>query len=231
MVRLERHERFQDAREVHNPHGKQSMEEVATATGISKSMISDLETEESGRDVGYKKIAILAQYYGVSVDWLMGLTDDPHPKPTAVDDLGISAEAVEQIKAISTHEHATKMLEALNMILEDPQLFTLLLRVNMVAEAVSNEISRLQSRASEVSKEPLDGLGMLGLLLGDQITGGEIEREIIAAHPELAGRITIDCGQNSLERRIDELGSSFTALIRWATGYHELDILRIEGKK
>lgn len=228
MARLTRAERFKDARTVHNQHGKQTMDKVAAATGITKSVIHALEddNEEKERNVGYKTVAVLAKHYGVSADWLLELSEDHRRQPSAVDELGISAKAVEQIKAISAHDLAVEMLESLNMIMGDPYLSKLLLEVNMVAEAVRNEIAHLQSRASKVIENPLGGLGLLGILLDDQMTSREIENEIIAAHPELAGRITIECGEYSLERRIDELGSSFTTLIRFATGYHELDSLR-----
>lgn len=90
---LQRHERFQDARLVYNIHGKQTMDEVAAATGISKNMISDLENPEKDRDVGCRSITKLADYYGVSIDWLMGLTTDSMISPGEMEDLGISEES------------------------------------------------------------------------------------------------------------------------------------------
>lgn len=77
MAILKRHERFKDARISHNRHKKQTMDEVAAATGISKSLIQALEDEEQERSVGYDKVAILAKHYGVSSDYLLGLTPNP----------------------------------------------------------------------------------------------------------------------------------------------------------
>ena len=77
MATLKRHERFQDARLVHNQHNKQTMDEVSTATGISKSLIQALEDEDQARSVGYDKVATLAKHYGVSSDYLLGLTPNP----------------------------------------------------------------------------------------------------------------------------------------------------------
>lgn len=74
MCTLTRGERFKDARTVHNQHGSQSMDDVYKATGVSASMIKDLEDDEKERSVGYDKIATLAKYYGVSADYLLGLS-------------------------------------------------------------------------------------------------------------------------------------------------------------
>ena len=69
---LTRGERFKDARTVYNQHGHQTMAQVHKATGVSTSLIQELE-DDSDRDFGYCKIVKLAEHYGVSIDWLLGL--------------------------------------------------------------------------------------------------------------------------------------------------------------
>lgn len=70
--------RFREARTEYNRHGSQSTKEVAAATGITKSLIEDIEsTAGKPRDVGYLKVKKLAEYYGVSSDYLLGLSDTP----------------------------------------------------------------------------------------------------------------------------------------------------------
>lgn len=98
MSRLTRGERFKDARVVHNQHKKQTMDEVFAATGVSKSLIQSLEDDSINRSVGYDKVAKLAEHYGVTTDYLLCLTDDPHRQPAATDDLGLSAKAVKKIR-------------------------------------------------------------------------------------------------------------------------------------
>lgn len=68
---LSRGERFEEARRKAN----KTMDDVAAETGLSKSSIQALEDDDNDRDVGYTKIAKLAACYGVSADYLMGLTD------------------------------------------------------------------------------------------------------------------------------------------------------------
>lgn len=79
---MTRGERFKDARVVYNQHGRQTMAQVHKATGVSASLIQELE-DDSNRDFGYIKIAKLADHYGVSIDWLLGLS------PTRAIDPGV----------------------------------------------------------------------------------------------------------------------------------------------
>ncbi len=80
MVKLEISEKFKDARLVENQHGKQTMGQVEAATGVSQSMISDLENEGK-RKVNYLDVVKLANHYGVSLDWLIGGAEVPSADP------------------------------------------------------------------------------------------------------------------------------------------------------
>lgn len=79
--RLTMGERFKDARTVHNKHGKETTGAVAEATGVSKSTLSEIENDS--RIPGAKIIAELARHYGVSTDYLLGLSDVITPDTTA----------------------------------------------------------------------------------------------------------------------------------------------------
>ncbi len=89
-------------------HGKQTMGQVAKATGVPQSIISDLERDHeldaehpaTPRKVAYQTVAVLARHYGVSADYLLGLTDDPHRRSAAVDSLGLTPEAVRQLRQV-----------------------------------------------------------------------------------------------------------------------------------
>lgn len=67
-------ERFADAR-LALPSGQNTMTAVSAATGVQQSLISDLENDRD-RSVGYQHIKKLAIYYNVSIDWLLGLTEE-----------------------------------------------------------------------------------------------------------------------------------------------------------
>lgn len=108
--KLEIHERFKDARIIHNKNGKQTMEEVANATGIQKSMISSLEKDDT-RGASFRDVAKLAKHYGVSMDWLCGLTELPTVNSdirAVCEKTGLSVKAVECLFFIQQSGHIFK---------------------------------------------------------------------------------------------------------------------------
>lgn len=100
MKELTRGERFKDARTVHNRHGSQTMSAVQNATGVSASLIADLENDEKERKVNYIDIATLAKHYGVTTDWLCCLSEDHHTKPCASNELGLSENSIYFLKSL-----------------------------------------------------------------------------------------------------------------------------------
>lgn len=94
--RLTMGERFKDARIVHNRHGKQTIKEVATSLGITQSALSEIENDK--RNPGAETVKLLAQHYGVTADFLLGLSDTKTPDTTVqaiIDYTGLTERNVE----------------------------------------------------------------------------------------------------------------------------------------
>lgn len=51
---------------------------LARELGIKKNQISEIE--RGNRTTSAERIALICEHYGVSADYLLGLTDDPEPK-------------------------------------------------------------------------------------------------------------------------------------------------------
>lgn len=112
-IKLTRGERFKDARIERNKHGKQTMDEVTAATGVPKSKIWALENDEIDRGVDYREVGKLAKHYGVSVDWLLCISEHYSPNAdvqAAAVYTGLSVDAVHALRQISKASY----IEALN---------------------------------------------------------------------------------------------------------------------
>jgi transcriptional regulator with XRE-family HTH domain len=76
---------------------KMTLSELAEATGIPLSTLQRMEGQEDIR-VGYQDVAALATFYGVSTDYLFGLTDNRRHRHIELDALRLSDEAVTVLK-------------------------------------------------------------------------------------------------------------------------------------
>lgn len=68
-------ERLKDLRVSH----KLNLEELAKLTGISKSALGNYENDDY-KEINHGNLVVLAQFYKVSTDYLLGLTENKnHP--------------------------------------------------------------------------------------------------------------------------------------------------------
>ena len=143
--------RFKKARTIHNRHGAQSTKEVAKETGVTKSLIEDIEsTVGTPRNVGYLTVKKLAQYYGVSSDYLLGLTDTPSVKEdiqVVCKTTGLSEDAIGYLKR-ATNEHYEDRRMVLSALLENYDFYHLLGIIYECSEAISPR--------EEIFKIPVD---------------------------------------------------------------------------
>lgn len=74
------------------------LEDVAAQTGLSKSALGKYESDDSG-DINHYAVVTLAKFYGVSTDFLLGLTEQKNPTNAKVQALRLRDEAIEVLKS------------------------------------------------------------------------------------------------------------------------------------
>ena len=94
QVKLTIGERLKDLR----VERKLTLEQLADEVGISKSALGKYESD-NGKDISPYSISLLADFYGVSVDYLMGRTETKNHPNTALHELHLSDDALEVLKA------------------------------------------------------------------------------------------------------------------------------------
>ena len=151
---LTRGERFKEARVSYNRNGKQTMKTVEKAAGVSASCIKDLENDDCKREVGYEKIAKLAEHYGVSADWLLGLHDirSADLNIQAICKMtGLSCDTVSRLLYIHSSGSETEKLalDLINRVLSDPKKPALLSDMERYIKG-SGEADTVKLRSGEV---------------------------------------------------------------------------------
>lgn len=78
-----------------------------------------------------EQFANLADFFGVSVDYLMGLTPDKRRCSSLVDELGLSTEAVDRLLSIARNPQGRNIL---NTILESEEFAALIHKISLVLD-------------------------------------------------------------------------------------------------
>jgi len=75
-----------------------TLEQLAEATGLSRSALGKYEAEEF-KDISPFSIVTLARFYGVSTDYLLGVTEQKNHPNTGLDALHLSDDAIDLLKS------------------------------------------------------------------------------------------------------------------------------------
>ena len=75
-----------------------SLQELAEQTGISRASLGNYETDDY-KEITHKAIITLANFYGVTSDYLLGLTENREQHNFPIDELGLDDETVYLLKS------------------------------------------------------------------------------------------------------------------------------------
>ena len=75
-----------------------TLEQLAEQTGLSKSALGKYEADDF-KDISPFSIVTLAKFYGVSTDYLLGMTETKNHPDTELNALHLSDDAIEVLKA------------------------------------------------------------------------------------------------------------------------------------
>jgi transcriptional regulator with XRE-family HTH domain len=117
-------ERLKDLR-VEDKH--LTLQELADQTGLSKSALGKYESDDY-KDISPFAIATLAQFYGVSTDYLMGLTENKNHPNTELSELHLSDDMVALLSSgkinnrllceIATHKNFRRLMTDIEIFVD-----------------------------------------------------------------------------------------------------------------
>ncbi|MCM1124677.1 MAG: helix-turn-helix transcriptional regulator [Eubacterium sp.] len=140
------------------------LEELATATGISKSALGSYENDEY-KEISHGCLVTLAKFYDVSTDYLLCLTENREHPDTELAELHISDDMVELLKSgrinnrllceIATHEDFATLMTDTEIYVDG--IATMHFQdLNSVLEVVRSEvIARYQPKKEDTTLKTL----------------------------------------------------------------------------
>ena len=144
-VKLSIPERLKDLRVV-DKH--LTLEQLAEQTGLSKSALGKYESDDY-KDISPFAIATLAEFYGVSTDYLMGLTENKNHPNTELQALHLSDEMVALLESgkinnrllceMATHKDFQRLMMDIEIFV-DRIADMRIEQMNMVLETVRQEV-------------------------------------------------------------------------------------------
>ena len=122
-----------------------TLEQLAEQTGLSKSALGKYETDDY-KDISPFAIATLADFYGVSTDYLMGLTENKNHPNTELQSLHLSDDMVELLSSgkinnrllceLATHPNFRRLMIDMEICID--QIANMRVeQMNLVLEATS----------------------------------------------------------------------------------------------
>ena len=127
-----------------------TLEQLAEQTGLSKSALSKYESDDY-KDISPFAIATLAEFYGVSTDYLMGLSENKNHPNTELQALHLSDDMVTLLSSgkinnrllceIATHENFQRLMTDIEIFV-DRIVDMRIAQMNLVLEATRQEVIR-----------------------------------------------------------------------------------------
>ena len=82
-----------------------TLEELEAAVQISRSALGSYESDDDSKEISHKNILKLADYYGVSCDYLMGRTETKNHPNAALHELHLSDASIDVLKSSKFNHH------------------------------------------------------------------------------------------------------------------------------
>lgn len=195
-----------------------SQKDLAEYLGKTRQAISLYCNGESAPDL--ESLVKIAQYFDTSTDYLLGLTNDPSREPSAIDELGLSPQAIGKLKSCCLEGNTTGFIDGINTILTLPRLSILAKNINRLSRNITLEMDRhkqyaLDNQSNSESVYPSDTQMDIQDIEFSNKLASIIENE----YPEYKGRVEVYCGRATIQCQMQDIVELFRADVEIATRY------------
>lgn len=192
--------------------------ELAERLGKSRQSISYYCDGSSSPD--WETLVKIADFFDTSTDYLLGRTEDPHRQPSAIDELGLSEEAVTGIRYCNN----SGRIQGLNLLLGNYRFNRLVGEIGDFSNAVSCNLGvskAYQNSSSAESETKMDDFKFRHTM-DEEIHAKALTELLEKQFPALKGRISILIGSYAVESQKRSIVDSFDEILRHISKYDEL---------
>jgi transcriptional regulator with XRE-family HTH domain len=203
----------------------ETQESVAKAADKTRQTISQYVNGIS--EPGYDTLVKIADYFDVSTDYLLGRTDDPNRHPSAMDELGLSADALSHIRVC----HNRGKIDGLNVLLGNFRFADLAVEIDNFYHNIANNIYISQSyKENTPVKEGIrEDYYKVRRTIDEEALMDKLTKQIEAQNPGLRGNISLFIGSYAVESQKRHIVDSFDEILRHVSRYDEFreDVFRL----
>lgn len=167
----------------------------------------------------WETLVKIADYFDVSTDYLLGRTDDPSRHPSAMDELGLSADALIHIRCCKDKGK----LDGLDALLANFRFADLAVEIDNFCHNIANNIYISQSykENTPVNEGTRADYYKVRRSMDEEALMSELTKQIEAQNPGLRGNISLFIGSYAVENQKRHIVDSFEELLRHVSKYDE----------
>ncbi len=129
-----------------------SQKDIAAGIGVASGTLSDWCSDNKTPTID--AVPKIASYFGVSVEWLFGLSNDRNVRSSTVDELGLTPKAVDYLRRCSSEYVLTNGI--ISQLIEHPDFEKMIEYIGLAMDTAPMDAVQVQSEFEKFRKILLD---------------------------------------------------------------------------
>ncbi len=226
-----------------------TLRKLMRESSVTQQMLTDYLGKKNRQTVSYycdgtsspdwETIVKIADYFNISTDYLLGRTSEPSRQPSAADDLGLSPEAVFNLRRFCKDPWNNKpeddIAPGINAMLEQAGIFQIACEILKLQKGVEQFLSQIEAVSQEKNPHigknaPKDWYGFV-LRMRTEIQAEDMKKFLLASYgQDIDPSFEILCGRDAVIFRKQKIQAAFESILDQLTNYTAFEEQAINRK-